>query len=275
MVEEAHTEPVSPLTLLEEKLTEQQKVIEGIQGRLQVLEADEDEYYPHDTYAMISLNWPCPGEKTDWSFFLFGVMIWLFQMVLIVLLGASVFLSFYDTEDYYAGDLIMAITEFAAILAYAVIPDASIQDIVTANKLWPTTKSSEHSTGRKIACTLRGIQGIGASVCVMFLINVSPTAIDIILNFAALNFVSDMDSVAFELASKGVFGQKFQKHTGHIQSHKLPERARDVETPYRVAMISCFVIMTTVNAVLTGNPELAKALYTAHSAPSVGAVLEE
>ncbi len=272
MVEEAHTEPAEaskePMSL-EEQVKAQQEQIDSILKKLQILEADEDEYYPQDTYSFISLN--SPDHKDDnFSFFLFGIAIWAFQILFIVLLGASVFVSFYDTEDYYAGDLIMAITEFAAILAYAVIPDASVQDMVTANRQWPLPGQTVNVTGRKIASALRLIQGVGASVCVLFLINVSPTAIDIILNFAALNFVSDMDSVAFELASKGVFGVALKDECERVQSTKLPERVGDVTIPYRFAMISCFVAMTTVNAVLTAYPAFAKSLYTSHSLPELG-----
>lgn len=251
---------------LENQVKAQAKLIADIQERLKALEADEDTHYPQDTYALISLNSP-DKENAVLSFFIFGVAIWAFQMLFIVLLTVSVFTSFYTTEDYNRGDRVMEITEFAAIAGYALIPDASIQDVVTAHQLFPHRNGTENVLGRKISSVLRWIQGASACVCVLFLINVSPNAIDIILNFAALNFVSDMDNVAFELASRGVFGKPLRKECERIMVLELPDTVGDKTNPYRRAMIITLVSMTVVNALLMSFPDFTERLYTSYSGP--------
>ena len=260
--ESEELEPEAPKSL-EMLVREQAEIIKQIQQRLDYLEADEDKHYPHDTYSLISLN--SPDEEGRLDFFLFGVVVWAFQMVFITLLTLTVFTSFYDNEEYRDGDAVMAVTEFAAILGFCFIPDASPQDVVTAKQLWPCKHGTVNVMGRKIACTFRFIQGASACVCVLFLINISPNAIDIILNFAALNFVSDMDSVAFELAAKGVFGKPLQEECERIMDKDLPETVGDKHKPYRTVMFVCAASMLIINSLLMSHPEFTKRLYTTYT----------
>lgn len=255
--------PEAPMSL-ELQVKEQAKIIEQIQKRLNALEADEDLFYPQDTYSLISLNSP-DHKDGHFVFFLFGVAVWAFQMTFITLLTLTVFTSFYDNEEYTEGDAVMKVTEFAAILGFSFIPDASLQDVVTAHQLWPNKGATKNCTGRKIAASFRFIQGASACICVLFLINISSNAIDIILNFAALNFVSDMDSVAFELAARGVFGEALQNECDRIIHERLPDTVEDKHIPYRNAMCICATFMLTINSVLTANPEFRKRLYTTYT----------
>jgi hypothetical protein len=239
-----------------------QKEIEQLKYRLDLLEEDEEKKYPNDVYAIISMN-SSDHKDGNIMFFAFGFLVWAFQMLFIALLITSVFYSFFRQEEYVDGDPLMVVAEFAAIICYALIPDASLQDIVVAYRLWPSWESKTNRRGRQIACTLRGIQGISASVAVLFLINISPNVIDIILNFAALNFVSDMDSVAFELAKKGVFGKDLRNEAIRIATKDLPEHAtKHPEIPYRIVMGACAFVMLTVNIILRTKPEFRENLYT-------------
>ena len=246
-----------------------QREIEHLTKRLEHLEEDEDTMYPKDTYSMISMNNPFKKKKDRKEgtllIFGFGIFIWAFQMLFITLLITSVFYSFFKNEDYVTGDPLMVVAEFAAIICYTMIPDASLQDIVTAYRQWPMPNSldPENKHGRQLACILRGVQGLSASVTVLFLINIAPNVIDIVLNFTALNFVSDMDTVAFELAKNGVFGKILEDEANEIATKDLPEAIKErSHTPYRVVMAACASMMLTVNIVMRTKPEFREGLYT-------------
>jgi len=249
---------------VDQKLAEKDKTIKKLENRLHILEADEDRFYPQDTYALIS--WTAPGSEEErfWSF-AFGVGIWAFQMLFIGLLLASVFCSFFAIEDFTPGDKLMQFTEFAAIINYALIPDESIQDMVTAYQLWPAAEAHKNVLGRKIACSMRFLQGFFASVAVLFLINISPNAVDIILNFAALNFVSAMDSTAFDLASRGVFSHVLQGTCQRIAEEPLPERVPDKHNAYRFTILFTMCGMLAANAILVARPDWAFYIYTSRT----------
>jgi len=260
-------EDASFSTLVYAFMVIKQQEIENLTKRLEHLEEDEDTKYPNDTYTMIALNHPFKNKEKDgvWMIFGFGILIWAFQMLFITLLITSVFYSFFKNEEYVAGDPLMIVAEFAAIICYTMIPDASLQDIVTAYRQWPEhdSKDDKNIHGRQIACTLRAIQGLSASVTVLFLINIAPNVIDIVLNFTALNFVSDMDSVAFELAKNGVFGIILNTEANEIATKDLPEEVTGHHhTPYRVVMAACATMMLTVNIILRSMPELREDIYT-------------
>ena len=57
-----------------------------------------------------------------------------------------------------------------------------------------------------ISCSLRFIQGFLAIIATFLLIVTSDDVIEIVLNFAAVNFISNLDEVGFELAKWGKYG---------------------------------------------------------------------
>lgn len=48
------------------------------------------------------------------------------------------------------------------------------------------------------------------------------TVVDVILNVAALNFVSSLDDQAFDIARSGVFGGDLRREAMKIEDTKLP-----------------------------------------------------
>eukprot|EP00534_Pseudo-nitzschia_fraudulenta_P008305 CAMPEP_0201149792 /NCGR_PEP_ID=MMETSP0851-20130426/11026_1 /ASSEMBLY_ACC=CAM_ASM_000631 /TAXON_ID=183588 /ORGANISM="Pseudo-nitzschia fraudulenta, Strain WWA7" /LENGTH=880 /DNA_ID=CAMNT_0047426267 /DNA_START=109 /DNA_END=2751 /DNA_ORIENTATION=+ len=61
-----------------------------------------------------------------------------------------------------------------------------------------------------------------AILVAFLLVMVSDTVVDIILNFTAVNFISNLDDVAFELAKSGHLGKDFKRKAESIEETKLP-----------------------------------------------------
>ena len=93
-------------------------------------------------------------------------------------------------------------TQFMCLISYCVFADESLKDLITAVETFP--KFSRVKQGDKVQCMvissiLRGIQGLMATTVVMLLVVTSSDVVEIILNFTALNFISVLDDVGFEL----------------------------------------------------------------------------
>eukprot|EP00535_Pseudo-nitzschia_heimii_P004936 CAMPEP_0197189692 /NCGR_PEP_ID=MMETSP1423-20130617/20245_1 /TAXON_ID=476441 /ORGANISM="Pseudo-nitzschia heimii, Strain UNC1101" /LENGTH=331 /DNA_ID=CAMNT_0042641885 /DNA_START=70 /DNA_END=1065 /DNA_ORIENTATION=+ len=205
---------------ISEKLTE----IDDLKSRLKDAEKNDepltpnpDSCFPEDTYSFVAFN--CPGnDKREVKFLLFGLCPFFLQMVFIALLITYIVRGVGVIE----ADALMTVARFTAIVCFSLVPDSSLQDLVLAFQLWPINEEHGHRNGRRLSCLLRGIQGLTACVCAMLLIDSADHVIDIILNFAAMNFVSDIDDVTFRLASSGIFGTEFKEEADRIAKHELP-----------------------------------------------------
>ena len=81
---------------------------------------------------------------------------------------------------------------------------------------------SPHATYCKwlLAFSLQFING-SIFLLVIFVLNVqSKTVIGMMLNFAALGFITEIDDVAFELASRGYFSDSLQQACLEVKEHK-------------------------------------------------------
>ena len=96
-----------------------------------------------------------------------------------------------------------------SLAASLIFVDASVMDIVTATQSFPRfsmTTSKDNVWCIAFSCFLRLLQGLCAvSVSIILVFN-SDSVIEIILNFTALNFISALDDVGFELAKMGKYG---------------------------------------------------------------------
>jgi len=209
--------------------------------------------YPQDCYSLLCIYGPFDGRfakpfsgEKQRRFFLFGLLPFIFQMSLILLLLVSVLDakrggSMADVDNSDSGkNGIMGIiasvvpsnavwstrcTQFVSLLAYVVFPESSLLDAVRSVQLFP--RSSDARDGDTIgcmrfSCLLRGIQGTLAVMATMILIVSSKTSVDIILNFTAVNFISNLDDYAFQLAMSGEFGPALKAETERIADTDLP-----------------------------------------------------
>jgi hypothetical protein len=183
------------------------------------LEYIESGKYPADCYSLLSLHGPIDNPK----FFLFGFMVFSFQMSFLMLMVLSRAFSKWKTgtvddnpsEEWY-GELfatesspLVKGAQVMSLLTYIIFADASLADMITAVHTFPKfkqTNANDRILCMVFSCTLRFVQGFLAMIVAVILVITSNDVIDIILNFTALNFISALDDVAFEFSLSGKYG---------------------------------------------------------------------
>jgi hypothetical protein len=239
------------------KLQKLRAEVSQLQERVKDLEvdADDESNYPRDSYSFLALPEPHGSSSKTALFWASGVLVFVFQIVLLALLVSSVLDphngDIFETDNAQSDQnngatpasfiptdakVIVKATQAMALLVYLLIPDSSMQDTIKAIRLLPNTKNwwcgDKKSREREeayyhehymlISCILRLIQGIVASISAFLLIMASGTVLDIILNFAALGFVSDLDDTFFALTETGMFGSWLEEQATYIKTKELP-----------------------------------------------------
>ena len=217
----------------------------------EVVEEDFNARYPPDCYSMMALNGPKNGRWLNgqrFLYFMFGFSVFVCQ---VLLLG----LAFYSGIDWKRGTVpendnpgnnffshfippnantVTRATQILSLIVFCVFPEASVQDVVTATQIFPwkiSRKVHDRVWCLRFSCFLRWLQGVLAIATVWLLVMSAETVIDIILNFTAINFISNLDDTAFSLAESGVFGPLMSNETTRITNTKLPSRV-DRELKY-------------------------------------------
>jgi len=116
-------------------------------------------------------------------------------------------------------------TQVLSILAYFIFPNSTVKDVTRAIDLFPNKAwiiSGDPVVSIRFSCFLRGMQGMLAMFATLLLVVTSKEVVDVILNFTAINFISELDDVAFELAKNGHFGSAFQNESERIATEDLP-----------------------------------------------------
>jgi hypothetical protein len=194
------------------------------------------ETYPPDTYSILALCGPIGNP----AYFSFGLMVYLFQIIFLLLMVLSVVhprwssigdvdnpgvrrQSFADVDNPDAGtesataqsiaefvpsqvSPLVRATQIMATLTYIIFADSTIRDIVLGVELFPSFK--QKTANDKVGCMafssiLRLSQGTLAIIVTLFLIATTSNVIEIILNFTAVNFISTLDDVGFEVIKWG------------------------------------------------------------------------
>lgn len=196
------------------------KFIKNQNMQKKMIESGDDELakYPADSYAFISLHGPTT------RYFWFGVMVFAFQMIFLILALLSVFSVKWKTgkvddnpgeKNLFAEILpteaapTVRCIQFFSLLSSLIFVDTSIMDIITAVHTFPTFSLVTHKDNvwrMAFSCFLRLLQGLLSLFTSLFLVFSSDDVIDIILNFTALNFISTLDDLAFEFAGSGKYG---------------------------------------------------------------------
>jgi hypothetical protein len=214
--------------------------------------------YPADTYSFLSLYGPIKNP----GYFSYGLMVYVFQMTFLMLMVLSIIHPDWsnngdgDNPDGGRESFIERIarsipanvspitraTQVAAMLSYFIFADSTILDVVMAIELFPRFNQATHDD--KIGCMvfssiLRLTQGTLAIFVTFFLVITTPTTIDIILNFTAINFISTLDNVGFRIIKWGKYGPKFEEEAKRIETLPLP---RCIYRKYKHIRYLCTVI---------------------------------
>jgi len=163
---------------------------------------DETHKFPTDCYSFVALYSPI----TDPDLFCFGIIIFLFQSTLFLLMILSVVspdlraTAEVDNPDsgvdFFAAFIpsnatpIVRATQIITIVASLVFPDASLLEISTGVQMFPQLcKRNQNEKVWCIAfsCILRCIQGSLAIFAVFLLVMTSSNVTEIILNFTAVS----------------------------------------------------------------------------------------
>lgn len=229
-----------------------------------IKEEDEHELFPRDSYSILALNGPTT-HGWSWNkrlFCLFSFLTCAFQFGFLELLLFHMDLKHdIDDESHRKLELIieegadksacyrnMRMAQAIALLTFVMFPNSMIKDLVIAVKLFPM--DSKNVTGvplgcTRISCMLRGIQSIFAIGVVFILVMSTENILEIILNFTAVNFITDLDDSAFKLARSGVFGPALRVETKRIENMKLPPCIHRKSTHfwYGSVMVATFVVL--------------------------------
>ncbi len=231
------------------------------------VEDDACRFYPKDCYSFIALCYP---EKKEWPSFVFltGLLVFSFQMTFLGLLimsvtseklgtigeidnpGTSLGTNFFPANS---KQIVRATQVFSMITSF-LFPYSSLKDVVKAVLLFPRS-SENHKKSRvrllRFACMLRFLQGLVAIFASWLLVMTSDNVVDIILNFTAINFISNLDEIAYSMAKSGELGLNFKKKLQKVEKTELPPglfKNRIICHWCVVTMISLlfFVAMTVV-----------------------------
>jgi len=196
-----------------------------------------DEKYPSDSYSFLAIY----GPICDTDLFSFGLMVFLIQATLLILMILSVVEESMRTSgavdnpdsdyDWLAGFIpanvssLVRTTQIVSILSYMIFAEHSLLDVIKAVDIFPRfDKATVDDKAGRVACSciLRFLQGILATSAVFLLVMTSSEVIEIILNFTAVNFISKLDETAFKLAKSGKFGPVMKEATEKIEQKPLP-----------------------------------------------------
>jgi len=187
--------------------------------------ARETEKYSADSYSMMVLNGPtCDGEWPIRKIFFFfvGLYVALIQIASLIVLSIGA----YSRADLGGGNSgIVRASQILSLIFYVVFPDASLHDFARALRYYPRAKGAK--TGdpvklMKLACILRGFQGLLAVVPAWLLIMTAKSVDGVLLSFAAINVISNFDEAAFAIARTGAMGPVYQHEVERIENIDVP-----------------------------------------------------
>lgn len=91
-----------------------------------------------------------------------------------------------------------------------------------------------------LSCFLQTIAGVLLLITIFILCAQSSTVIGMMLNFAGLSFISEIDDIAFMLAKLGFISNRLEQEANHVVDLKVPaKRLHDVSSRYYVSGHLC------------------------------------
>ncbi len=165
--------------------------------------------------------------------FVLGITVFIFQITIYSLLAVDLIKPFSDNPLGIPANVETTVrgTQFLALIV-AVLTQADIRISLEQvnegyNKDRIGNEFAEASCGKRwFATACRFLQRALGLVVTFFLIVIVDNAFDLLLNFTAMEFVSQLDDVAFFLAGTGYFGSKVKEKSEVIDEITYPQ-ARD------------------------------------------------
>lgn len=226
----------------------------------------DDRYYPKDSYSILALNGPKCGQwpKQKLLFFLYGLAPLVFQTGILQLMLLHLKQKRGDHEhanrsypDFDLDCLIqIRIAQATSMLAYILFPGSSFQDVTRAIHLFPMRSTNSDSNFPvqcvRFSCILRGLQGLLAMFVVFLLVVSTHDTLAVILSFTAVNFITDLDNVAFQHARCGIFGPKLKDEARRISHKRLPDciHRESKHVGYGFVMAFAAVVFSTLMALI-------------------------
>lgn len=230
---------------LTRKQEAQAQEIDELKKRLP-LEMDEDEKYSQSSYTWIRLH-------SKPSFVFFGLIIFIIQFLFIGLMMYGAITS----EDMGLGllkhgeeGIFLWIAQGLAMVTFMIFPESCVMDVVQALRYFPRGCCCRCSWAT-FACGLKLLQGLFAVIATLYLIFGAASPLDVLLNFAAVSYVSGLDEHAFELAKMGLFGPSLRDESERIAGEKEPvhKLSEDMKAVIQARPISRFYLYALVPVV--------------------------
>ncbi|VEU41669.1 unnamed protein product [Pseudo-nitzschia multistriata] len=224
-----------------------------LSSRATLNKGSERKTFPKDCYSFLSLH----SFVDSPLFFSFGFTVFLFQVSFFVLMVLSVLDPVWSSNgdkdnpsdsilatfvDANSTPLVRA-TQVISILTYVVFADSSMMDVAIGVETFPRDLK-EATNSMVFSCVLRISQGFMAAMTAFVLIITAENVIDIVLNFTAVNFISHLDDVAFQLAVLGKYGERLEQEANRIKQIPLPPCMSQgkTHTRFRSTLATCGVL---------------------------------
>lgn len=181
--------------------------------------------YPRDTYSFIS------NPKSKPISFVFGILVFSVQISLMFLLIFDETAIFNEVSSGSEHDdsehkflpanveILVRTSQYLALVVYIVFSDGAMEDITLAIELIPSGAHWQMT----LSCFLRFLQGTLGVVGTTLLIMITDRVRDAVLNILAMEFISQLDNMAFELMRNGRYSAQLQKEANKIADETLPD----------------------------------------------------
>ena len=186
------------------------------------------EKYPADSYSMMVLNGP-PSEG-EWPlrrkiFFGVGLYVALMQIASLIILTCGALMDNSRAKLGGGNSNIVRVSQILSLSFYVIFPDASLHDFAYSLRYYPKTKEANKGDPvgmMKVACILRGFQGLFAVVPAWLLIMTADSVMGVLLSFASINVIANFDSTAFAIARTGAMGPVYTHEVERIEHKDIP-----------------------------------------------------
>jgi len=214
----------------------------------QLVMPKEDIRFPPDCYSFIAQGY---STSEKWIPFVYGLVVFLLQIAFLVLIICSKIVRRMSSDEdndnsdetgqakYMPANAshVVRATQFLAIITFFLCAEdeGSMMDIANSVRSFPLYLHQDLSNKNlchALACTLRFLQAIVACYTLFLLVMISTDVIEIILNFAAVNQISNIDEYAFKLACEGKYGDHLSK-----MANRIKDGVKDDDDPIRIDYI--------------------------------------
>eukprot|EP00531_Pseudo-nitzschia_arenysensis_P005208 CAMPEP_0116117548 /NCGR_PEP_ID=MMETSP0329-20121206/1630_1 /TAXON_ID=697910 /ORGANISM="Pseudo-nitzschia arenysensis, Strain B593" /LENGTH=257 /DNA_ID=CAMNT_0003611117 /DNA_START=632 /DNA_END=1402 /DNA_ORIENTATION=+ len=202
--------------------------IEKLEKRTSVLEQasnkkeDQQERFPADIYSFIAAYSFMPSKHSLCAL-LFGILVVLFQIFFLGIMAVSIHSKEdgdFDSICLTAHDVNhgVRVAQGLSLLFYVGFPSSSLKDIISGLERFPV----KGLFWVRLSCLLQILLGFSAALTAFVLVMISTTALDVVLNFCTVNFISEIANDVFSLTTSGIYGQSLQKGALEIENKPMP-----------------------------------------------------